>query len=415
MFDKRSIKKTSPRHGRETTGEYRFSLSRYFAQMPAVLRLTRRARANAAAGLLLALAVLTCALPPLLLIKLSRPPGGAACRAIPAARRALLAAVLSFPRSATPLADPRAPDALALDAAERSRAASARLQALVGVCGAESSKATLPLSPTERNALEFATLSRYPVDGVLQYVLGLIGVRSKMLVELDGAPRAGVFRGSAALVMYNGFSALVVHALWSGFNQAQQYYEGGEGLGVAESAAAFRKAHFPDAALRLDEADLAATNVDQVIRQNAFGGDVDIVFAVLDGAEYAIWEKVSAVVPRLVVFFYQDYWGADVRVSRSANSSLHIARGQADAVDTGRRRLFVGASLAALVDVGMRRGYSLAWCLRSVPIAIFVYGEEQLLPRISTTKCLAARKSKTWRRDMEAQWHAAQKFSWTKV
>jgi hypothetical protein len=384
-------------------------------QMPPALLATRRSRANATAALLLALAVLTCALPLLLLLRLAQPAGAAACRAIPAAHRALLTAVLASPRVADPLTSRRAPDADALQAAARARIASARLHALLGTCGARSGAAVVPIERAARQALEFATLARYPVDGVMQYLLGLIGVRSKTVVELDGSPGAGCFFGSAALAMYNGFSALVVHALWSGYNQAQSYYEGSSGMLVGNNATMFRKTHFPDASLRLSEDAVTATTVDEVVRRNAYGGEVDAMFAMLDGGEYVVWEKVAVVVPRLVLMFYQDYWGSEARLVRSMNESLSSTAGETDAADTCRRRLYVGASVAAFVELGRRKGYRLAWCLRSAPIAIFVHIDEPFLPQITPADCLASRKSKVWQRDMEAQWQSAQRFSWTEV
>lgn len=379
--------------------------------MPAVPRLTRRARADLRAAALLALAALTVLLPVAILLLRTRPLRSSACRAIPHARASLYDAVLSMPRAAASLAGARAPDERTLAAAARARAASARLHALVGTCGDAGLPAAPALPDSKRAALEFATLSRYPIDGVLQYILGLIGVRSGNVVELDGASGAGVFYGSAALAAYNGFNALVIFSLWSGFNQAQSYYED---VGSGPSFSAFRKSHFPDAVVRLDEGVLTSSNVNELVRKNAYGGDVDVLFAVLDGAEFGVWDKLSAALPRVVVVFYQDYWGATARVFRSGEDP-HNSQAEVDGVDLARRRLYVGASLAALVDMGALRGYGLAWCLRAAPIAIFVSERDQALPTISAARCLAARKSKSWQRDMEAQWHAAQRFAWTNI
>lgn len=380
--------------------------------MPASLWLTRRTRVDLAAALLLSLTALTLFLPVAILLLRSRPTQSAACRAIPRARASLYDAIITTPHTAVPLAGPHIPEVRVLTATALARSASARLQALVGTCGGAGQAPAFRLPEADRAALEFATLSRYPIDGVLQYILGLIGVRNRKVVELEGSSGAGLFYGSAALSAYNGFNALVALSLWTGFNEAQQYYEG---VGSVTSVAAFRKSHFPDSAMRLDEADFSLSNVDDLIRQNVYGGDVDVLFAVLDGSEYALWEKLSAAVPRVVVMFYQDYWGATAKVFRSKDNSPHVARGEVDGLDPGRRRLYTGASLAALIEMGSRHGYRLTWCLRAAPIAIFVIGHEHLLPTVSPASCLAGRASKSWQRDMEAQWHIAQRFAWTKL
>lgn len=273
------------------------------------------------------------------------------------------------------------------------------------------------LSPVERSALEFRHMSRYPVDGVLQYIFGILGVRNKIAVELDSGRGNAVFFGAASFAVYDGWDVVALYRLWSGYNRAQQFYESSG----ARGAFVWRKNHFDESSVVVSEEPIDSIGIDGALQRLGVGGSVDVAFLMLDGAEWSVWNTLSAIRPRVVVCFYQDYWGADAMLVREWNSSDPTASspGESDGVDVGRKRLFAGASLAALVARGRSLGFRLVWCLSSSPIAVFLRDTEDsngfLLPALLPEACLASRQSRTWRKDMEAQWHRAQLFEWTAV
>jgi hypothetical protein len=275
----------------------------------------------------------------------------------------------------------------------------------------------LRLSDGTRDALEFGHIARYPVDGVLMYIMALLGTRSRRVIELDGARGDGVFRGAAALALYDGWNALTIYGLWSGYNAAQRYYESSE----RDSVSVWYKKHFPNSRISVAEAELStASSAHEAISKHGIGGEVDVVFLLLDGPEWHVWETLTGISPRVVVLFYQDYWGADEMLVRRWNQSDATALvGESDNTDKGRRRLFVGASIRALEHLATKRGFRLVWCLRIAPIAIFIRNDQDsaasLLPAMSTRRCLERRESTTWRRDMEGQWNSAQRFPWDQI
>lgn len=273
------------------------------------------------------------------------------------------------------------------------------------------------LSPAERVALEFQHTSRYPIDGVLNYLFGVIGFRSKIAVELDTARGSAVFFGATSLALYSGWDVVALYGLWSGYSRAQQFYESSARTGAFE----FRKKHFADSNVIVSEGPIDSQRINVTLQQLGVGGSVDILFLMLDGAEWSVWDSLSRIRPRVVVFFYQDFWGADASFVREWNTSDRgiSSPGESDGVDLGRKRLFAGASVTALIRLTEARGFRLVWCLSSAPIVLFVQNREDpsrsVLPSLPPAACLAARQGRTWRRDMEAQWHRAQQFAWTSV
>lgn len=271
------------------------------------------------------------------------------------------------------------------------------------------------LSSYQRDGLEFALCARYPIDGVLLYIFGVLGARNKVALELDGAAGAGVFRGSAGLALLNGWNALLVYRKWSAFSAMQQYFDSSVGDGVS----GWRKKHFPDSSVVVAEESALFSNVNDAIARNGVSGGVDAMFLMLDGPDLHAWEQLSIVSPRVVLLFYQDFWGHSTKATRFWNFTDDDSnRGETDGVDQGRRRLFVGASIAATVDTANNLGFRLVWCLRAAPIAIFLRSNEDpnhlLLPPVSLKSCLSRRRSAKWLLDMEAQWDRAQRFSWNK-
>jgi hypothetical protein len=275
----------------------------------------------------------------------------------------------------------------------------------------------LRLGDDTRDALEFGHIARYPVDGVLMYIMALLGTRSRSVIELDGARGDGLFRGAAAFALYDGWNALTIHSLWSGYNVAQIYYESS----TRGSASVWHKKHFPDSRITVAEVEFSPlSSVHEAISKYGIGGDVDIVFLLPDGPEWHIWEALTGISPRVVVLFYQDYWGEEEMLVRRWNQSDTTALvGESDGVDSGRRRLFVGGSIRAVEHLAIKRGFRLVWCLRIAPIAIFIRNDQDLaaylLPAMSTRRCLERRKSSEWRRDMEGQWNSAQRFAWDRI
>ena len=92
-------------------------------------------------------------------------------------------------------------------------------------------------------------------------------------------------------------------------------------------------------------------NVNDFVTGCGFSGEIDMLSIDIDGMDYWIWEALTACTPRMVAIEYNWLFGPEVSVTVPYNATFDV-----DAVGM---RSYHGASLAALVHLGRRRGYRL--------------------------------------------------------
>jgi hypothetical protein len=93
-------------------------------------------------------------------------------------------------------------------------------------------------------------------------------------------------------------------------------------------------------------------NIDGLLREAGFTGDIGVLSIDIDGNDYWVWEAIEAISPRIVVVEYNSLFGPDRAVTVPYNPTF--ARGRAH-----HSHVYYGASIAALARVGARKGYAL--------------------------------------------------------
>lgn len=255
------------------------------------------------------------------------------------------------------------------------------------------------------SSLEFSLASRYPTDGVLLYLISVLGSTRRSFVEIDSAHGNGFFGAASVFAFAYNWTVFAMHESWTSYEAARVFYEQSPYVTVIDTDRLWGRAT-------------------QIAQQHGFGGGIDVA-AIFPGGgddlsvlhDLAIeYEKAGWIRPRILFLFFQDYWGDSDRV-RVSNATTQLF-GVSDGVDTARARLYVGGSLPAVVRITRAAGYRMVWCLADTPIAFFVDQRASvgtgLLPTISVNKCLRKRYSPMWRRDAEAMWDEAQAFDWTR-
>jgi hypothetical protein len=96
---------------------------------------------------------------------------------------------------------------------------------------------------------------------------------------------------------------------------------------------------------------LTRDNVNGLIEECGFTGEIDLLSIDIDGMDYWIWQAISACNPRLVAIEYNWLFGADVAVTVPYTETFDL-----DAIGL---RSYHGASLAALVHLGRTKRYRL--------------------------------------------------------
>ncbi|GAC1447292.1 MAG: hypothetical protein NVS4B5_18320 [Vulcanimicrobiaceae bacterium] len=178
----------------------------------------------------------------------------------------------------------------------------------------------------------YRAYSQNDEDGIIAEIFARIGTTDRRFVEI------GVGNGlenNTAYLLAQGWTGGWVEA---GRNNAKHVRR--------TLAAPLRARH-----LRFRETFVTRENVDDVIRSLDLDGDLDLASIDIDGNDYYIFERLSAVRPRVVAIEYNATFRPPVSWVQ-AYDPRHVWDGSNAS----------GASLTALTTLANRRGYALVGC-----------------------------------------------------
>lgn len=214
--------------------------------------------------------------------------------------------------------------------------------------------------------VEFRAFSQNSEDGMLLYVLTLLGFTNRVVVELGCGD--GRECNSTNLILNHGCSGLLVDGDPEHIKHARDFFRSARDSSV-----------WPPTLL---QAFLTRETVNALVGQHV-RGSIDLLSIDVDGMDYWLWEALTVVEPRVVVVEANNVWGPDqsVAVPYSPAFQASYLDGQPD---------YSGASLLAFTRLAARKGYRLVGAQRYGFNAVFVrqgLGED-LLPEVSVASCL---------------------------
>lgn len=199
--------------------------------------------------------------------------------------------------------------------------------------------------PHRLTAQRFRLTSQNEEDGVTWAVLQEIGTSKGRFVEIG----CGANGGSS------GF--LATELGWAGLMVDTDAYKverivGQSGPGVRGAAAWVDR-----------------DNINDLLREHRMDGELDLLAIDIDGADYWVWEALEASSPRVVIIEFNSLFGPEraVVVPYDPEFDRHSLKEHGE-----WGRYYYGASLAALVNLGRRKGYRLVAVEPSGANAYFV-------------------------------------------
>lgn len=212
----------------------------------------------------------------------------------------------------------------------------------VGRLAAQTQRAHPPASLREA---EFRTFSQFGEDGILQFLVRRVGPLPETFVEF------GVQDYTEANTLF-----LLLAGNW-------------RGLILDGSAAAIRAVRGRDLFWRHDLTAVAAfvtrENINGLLTGHGFVGEIGVLSVDIDGNDYWVWEAITAVDPGVVVVEYNSLFGPTAAVTVPYDPAFLRTRAH-------HSNLYWGSSLAALGDLGERKGYALVGCNSNGNNAFFV-------------------------------------------
>ena len=184
----------------------------------------------------------------------------------------------------------------------------------------------------DERALEsygYKVYSQNDEDGIIHEIFRRIGCKDKTFVEFG---------------VQNGLESnchLLLHYGWRGL-----FIEGSKSY-CDEIAMRFKPV-ITSGQLKVLNAFITRENINDLLREQAFSGEIDLLSIDVDGNDYYIWEAISAARPRVLIIEYNGKFPPDLDWKQAYNAE-HIWDGSD----------WHGASLKAYELLGREKGYRL--------------------------------------------------------
>ncbi|NHA69157.1 FkbM family methyltransferase [Phycicoccus flavus] len=211
-------------------------------------------------------------------------------------------------------------------------------------------------NPGSLNEAEFKVFSQFGEDGAIQYLLHHVQVPETTFVEI------GVESYRESNTRF-----LAVNDNWRGLA-----VDGSEDhvRFIAESDLGWR------ADVRAVQRFVTRENIDALLEEHGFTGDIGLLSIDVDGMDYWLFEAVTVARPAVLVMEFNPLFGPDRRLTVPYSPDFVYSQAHWS-------RQYYGASLAALESLAATKGYVLAGVSNHVVNAFFVRAD--LATGLSTT------------------------------
>jgi hypothetical protein len=178
---------------------------------------------------------------------------------------------------------------------------------------------------------EFQVFSQWGEDGIIQYLLGKVPIENDVFVEF------GVEDYSESNTRF-----LLANDRWRGL-----LIDGGS------EHRRFLSEHGLDWRhdVRAVSAFITKENIDALITEAGFAGDIGLLSIDIDGNDYWVLDAIRCVSPRILVVEYNSVFGPELEVTIPYRSDFQRTLAH-------HSNLYFGASLAALCALAKRKGYA---------------------------------------------------------
>jgi hypothetical protein len=222
------------------------------------------------------------------------------------------------------------------------------------------------LAPVNFRDAGFRLYSQHDEDGILLLIFAIIGTLNGRCVEICAGD--GLECNTANLLVHHRWQGLLVDGNLTNVQHARLFY--GQHANTR---------FWPPTVV---QAWITRNNVNELIRSNGFGGEIDLLSLDIDGIDYWLWEQIDCISPRVVVLEFNHLWGPDAAVTVPYRDDF-VAEFSAYGSD------YAGASLRAFVKLGRIKGYRLVGVNSIATNAFFIRADIDCswLPEIDPSAC----------------------------
>lgn len=196
---------------------------------------------------------------------------------------------------------------------------------------------------------EFRVFSQFGDDGIIQYLVDTLKIENKRFIEF-GVENYNE-SNTRFLLENNNWQGLVI----DGSEKNVQY--------IKNTTNYWR--HDLSAVCEF----VTAENINSIIQEAGFSGDIGLLHIDIDGNDYWLWKAITVVRPMVVIVEYNSLFGAQrsITVPYEPDFVRH---------NKHYSGLYAGASLKALCQLADEKGYRFVGCNSAGNNAYFVLAEQ---------------------------------------
>jgi hypothetical protein len=195
----------------------------------------------------------------------------------------------------------------------------------------------------------FRVYSQFEEDGIILYVLAMIGFKSRRVVEMCCG--TGNECMSANLILNHGFEGFLFDGSLDCIQRAKEFF-----------------ANKKDCLLfspTLTQAWITAEDVNDLISNAGCTGEVDLLSLDLDGNDYWIMRAIKAINPRLIIAECNDFIPSDRSITIPYDPNFSVSNWD-----------YIGTSLLAMQRLCRQRGYRMIGAHRHGFNVLFLRNDE---------------------------------------
>ena len=182
----------------------------------------------------------------------------------------------------------------------------------------------------------FRCYSQFEEDGIILYVLSMIGMETKKVVEI--CIGNGEECMATNLVLNHGYQGFLFDGSENNVEHANRFFKSKKDCLTPPS---------------VEAAWITKDNVNDLLRNIGAQGEVDLLSLDIDGNDYYIWEAINEINPRLCVFETHNIVPGDLSITIPYEENFNWKAKE------GAERDFRSVSLLAMKKLSERKGYRL--------------------------------------------------------
>jgi hypothetical protein len=236
----------------------------------------------------------------------------------------------------------------------------------------------------------FRVNSQFEEDGLLLYVFSKIGFSNRKGAEFCcGDGKECIL---ANFVLYHGFYALLVDGDDKNIQAANEYFESHPNTLLTKPIV---KKYW-----------VTKDNINNILSENGFTGEIDLLSIDLDGLQYHIFNEVNAINARVIVFESNNALPKDLSITIPYDESFYMYSGKYDPE-------FRSVSHKATVKLMKSKGYKLIGSHRHGFNLIFLRNDiaPELFPEVDYERYYETFHSK----NRQQAWEKVKDLPWVKV